>query len=144
MLKNRLIICISIIAISCTSSNKNSEVQLISINQQSSNYQIIFMSDVDFSTRTSSRDTGSYIFCLPNKEIYKPEYTPNFSDKNYVHEVIIKDSKPLIDKKSGRYIYHIDLDYPIESLQDKPLYCRIFTGKYFGKLKKSKVFIVQQ
>lgn len=123
----------------CIKNHKNTEVQLVEFKRTSSYYEITFLSEANFSIRESTRNTGSYIHCINDKRIYGDKYIPDYSSNNYLSGNIPKNTKPTADTLSDQYIYSIKLDSSTYLENDKTLYCRIFTGNFPGKLKKSQV-----
>ena len=48
----------------CVKNYTHPEIELVKFNQDSSYYYITFLSDINFSTRKSSKNTGSYVHCI--------------------------------------------------------------------------------
>ena len=124
--------------------HENTEVQLVKLHKTPLYYDITFLSETDFSTRKSTRDTGSYIHCIGDKEIYNNNYIPDYSSGHYLSGNILKDTKPTVDKISNKYVYRMELKRSKYLFGNKILYCRVFTGSFSGKLKRSSVFELNQ
>lgn len=140
-MRNKIIGLSALLILSgCIKSHKNTEVQLVEFKRISSYYEITFLSEANFSIRDSTRNTGSYIHCINDRQIYDEKYIPDYSSNNYLSGNIPKNTKPNVDTLSDQYIYSIKLNSSTYLDNDKTLYCRIFTGNFPGKLKKSQIF----
>ncbi len=135
-----LLFGILIITVTCTSFTEDFNIELLSVKHESKIYQITFLSKTDFSTRTSSVDTGSYVFCVADKEIYKKDFTPKFSYPNSLIGMIPKDTTIELEKQSNQFIYNIELTPTDVKINTDQLYCRVYTGRFIGSLRKSQVF----
>lgn len=144
MLKKLMLLSIILTFQGCVKNYTHPEIELVKFNQDSSYYYITFLSDINFSTRKSSKNTGSYVHCINDSTIYDDEYIPDFSTNHYLNSNIHKDIEPNIDKTSNRYIYNIRFERSSTINYNKAIYCRVFTGSFPGKLKKSQVFEITQ
>lgn len=144
MLNKTILLSILLALSGCTKNHENTEVQLVKLNKTPLYYDITFLSKTDFSTPKSASDTGSYIHCIDDKEIYNNNYIPDYSSGHYLAGIIPKDTKPRIEKTSNKYIYRINLQRSKDIYDSKTLYCRVFTGSFIRKLKKSAVFELNQ